>query len=125
MKKKPFYSKKLLWYILSALLACAILGGPFVYFRSYKSSPLGKPNITKNAAMTENACVIEDLTPIAGNSARDFPLLAACYAGTISILGISTSETNLFLFEIQQSQDIFTGKCNGFGTFGTFSGSIT
>jgi serine/threonine protein kinase len=111
--------KKLLRYALYALFACIILGGAIASFFFY--SALSSENTTNQ----EIACIAEDLTPIAGNSPRDFPALAACYAGTVSILGISNSRTNLFLFHIRQSQEVITGDCNGFGTVGTFSGSVT
>ena len=80
---------------------------------------------TPEVAIGQVACITEDLTPVAGNTSSDFPALAACYAGTFSISGISDSKTNLFLFHIQQSQGVITGDCNGFGTIGTFSGTVT
>jgi hypothetical protein len=109
------------------LLACIILGAALASFlfysaRSPEKTTTPEPEKTTIPAV---ACNAKDLTLLAGNAPRDFPALAACYEGTVSILGISNSQTNLYLFHIQQSQETFTGQCNGFGTIGTFSGSVT
>ena len=111
--------KKLLSYTLYALLACIILE---VALASFLLRPAQSPEKPKPP---EAACIAENLTPIDSNRPMDLPSLFACYAGTVSISGISNSKTNLFLFHIQQSQETITGACNGFGTIGTFSGSVT
>jgi hypothetical protein len=118
-KRHVYAFKKPLRYTLYALLACIMLGGAIASFLFYSARS------SEKTTTPETACIAEDLTPVAGNSPRDFPALATCYAGTISILGISNSKTNLFLFHIRQSQGVITGDCNGFGTIGTFSGSVT
>ena len=119
IQKDTHNHKKTLWYIFCALLGCIILVVAIASFLFYTAWSPRPGNIT------ETACISEDLTPIAGNSSRNFPALAACYAGTISILGISNSKTNLYLFHIRQSQELISGDCNGFGTTGTFIGSVT
>lgn len=108
-----------LHYTFYALLACMIIG---VALAGFLFSPPKPQEKTPTPAVS---CMAEDLTPGAGNAPIDFPALAACYAGTVSILGISNGKTNLFLFHIQQSQEVISGNCNGFGTTGTFSGTVT
>ncbi len=66
-------------------------------------------------------------TSISVTQTSSYPPLASSYAGTISDLGTANTTTELFLSQVQQNpaNGTLTGRFQGLGLTGTFTGTIT
>jgi serine/threonine protein kinase len=54
-----------------------------------------------------------------------YPQLSTVYAGTIFDIGVANEKTALYLSDVHQDQGNFSGKFQGLGKVGTFSGTLT
>ncbi|MBV9231135.1 MAG: serine/threonine protein kinase, partial [Chloroflexi bacterium] len=109
--------RKMLLPLILALMLITVTAASFsLYALRYQHSNPPIPQVTHTS------------TPhraIPSVPAALYPPLSTTYAGTIFDIGVANEKTALYLSNIHQSQGNFSGKFQGLGKVGTFSGTVT
>ncbi len=115
--------------LLFALLSIVVLGsaaGGFLLFTLWSRHPTPAPvvrrAIQKPAPTSTSAACAAPGTPVPDSL---YPQLAPCYAGTINDVGVAGRKTALYLTGVNQQQGNISGRFQGLGVTGTFTGTIS
>ncbi len=107
--------REMLLLLALTLLIGAIIGiSIFIFFaRSEGHSPVTH---TTHPSLTDPSPTVDHLSSI-------YPRLAASYAGTVVDV-LNNEKTAMYLSGVQQNQDKLSGRFQGLGLVGTFTGTV-